>query len=50
MIELLSDENARKHYAELGKVQVKKFSWEQTATRTLEVYRELLDRISRLQN
>jgi glycosyltransferase involved in cell wall biosynthesis len=42
MTEMLSDEKAREHYAELGKVHVKKFSWEQTALKTLEVYRELL--------
>ena len=42
MTELLSDENARDHYAELGKAQVKNFSWEQTALKTLEVYREVL--------
>ena len=42
MTEILSDAQARDHYAELGKVHVKKFSWEQTALKTLEVYRELL--------
>ena len=42
MTELLSDQKARKHYAELGKSHVKQFSWEQTALKTLEVYREVL--------
>ena len=42
MTEMLRDEQARDHYAELGKIHVKKFSWEQTALKTLEVYRELL--------
>jgi len=40
--ELLSDNNTRAHYAELGKAQVSKFSWEQTALKTLDVYREVL--------
>ena len=44
MTEMLRDEKAREYYAELGKVQVKKFSWEQTARKTLEVYRELVPR------
>ncbi len=43
MTEMLSDVRVRENYAELGKVHVKKFSWEQTAARTLEVYRELLN-------
>ena len=42
MAEMLSDEKMRGYYAELGKLQVKKFSWEQTAMKTLEVYRQLL--------
>ena len=42
MTEMLSDEKLREYYAELGKVHVKKFSWEQTVQKTLEVYRELL--------
>ena len=45
MTELLSDEKAREHYAELGSVRVKQFSWEQTALKTLEVYRELLSEL-----
>jgi len=42
MTEMLSDEKAREHYAELGTSHVKQFSWEQTALKTLEVYREAL--------
>jgi glycosyltransferase involved in cell wall biosynthesis len=42
MTEFLSNKNAREHYADLGKVHVKKFSWEQTALKTLEVYRDVL--------
>ena len=42
MTEMLSDENVREHYAELGRVHVKRFSWEQTALKTVKVYRELL--------
>ena len=40
MIELLSDERVQEHYARLGTAHVQKFSWEQTALKTLEVYRE----------
>src|ERR1044072_8008139 len=42
LIEMLSHEHVRPHYAELGKTQVKKFSWQQTALKTLEIYRQLL--------
>lgn len=42
MTEMLIDVGMREHYTELGRNQVKKFSWEQTALKTLEVYRELL--------
>ena len=42
MTEILSDQKAREHYAELGKVHVKQFSWEATALKTLDVYREAL--------
>ena len=42
MTEMLSDQKAREHYAELGKSHVKQFSWEQTALKTLEVYRDAL--------
>jgi len=40
MFELLSDERVQEHYARLGIANVQNFSWEQTALRTLEVYRE----------
>jgi glycosyltransferase involved in cell wall biosynthesis len=42
MAEMLNDARMREHYIELGKNQVKKFSWEQTAAKTLEVYRDLI--------
>ena len=42
MTEMLSDEKVREHYADLGRNHVKKFSWEQTARQTLEVYRQVL--------
>ena len=42
MTEMFSDQKARKHYAELGNAQVRNFSWEQTALKTLEVYRDVL--------
>lgn len=42
MIEMLSHDHVRHHYAELGSNHVKKFSWEQTALKTLDIYRELL--------
>jgi glycosyltransferase involved in cell wall biosynthesis len=40
--EMLSDETKRRHFAEAGAEHVKKFTWEQTAIKTLEVYRQLL--------
>jgi len=40
--EMLSEPKMRAHYAELGQNHVNKFSWEQTALKTLQVYRELL--------
>ena len=42
MTEMLSDEKVREHYAELGRNHVKQFSWERTALKTLEVYRQVL--------
>jgi glycosyltransferase involved in cell wall biosynthesis len=42
MTEFLSDKKTREHYADLGSVHVKKFSWEQTALKTLDVYRQLI--------
>lgn len=39
MIEILSDEKMRERYARLSREHVQKFSWEQTALKTLEAYR-----------
>lgn len=39
--ELLSDEKLRQHYSEAGLERSKKFTWEQTARKTLEVYRAI---------
>ena len=48
LVEVLSDENARAHFAAAGREQVKNFSWERTARKTLGVYRKLLEpRITR---
>jgi glycosyltransferase involved in cell wall biosynthesis len=41
LIEMLSHDHVRQHYAELASNHVKKFSWEQTALKTLAVYRQL---------
>ncbi len=40
--ELLTDETTRRHFADAGVEHVKKFTWEQTALKTLDVYRQLL--------
>jgi glycosyltransferase involved in cell wall biosynthesis len=45
--ELLSDENVRRHYAEAGPKRAAEFTWERTAEKTLEVYREVLSQTSR---
>jgi glycosyltransferase involved in cell wall biosynthesis len=42
MIEMLSHGHVREHYAALSRNHVKNFSWQQTALKTLEVYRELI--------
>ena len=42
MTEMLSDEKMREHYSLAGGNHVKRFSWEQTALKTLEVYRQVL--------
>lgn len=42
MAGLLSDEKLRQHFVELGQAQVKEFSWERTAVKTLEVYRNVV--------
>jgi glycosyltransferase involved in cell wall biosynthesis len=41
--EMLSDGQQRKHFSEAGAERVKKFTWEQTAIKTLEVYKEAAD-------
>jgi len=41
--EMLSDEQERKHFSEAGTEHVKQFTWEQTALKTLEVYKEAAD-------
>ena len=41
--EMLSDEQERKHFSDAGAEHVKKFTWEQTAIKTLEVYKEAAD-------
>jgi glycosyltransferase involved in cell wall biosynthesis len=41
--EMLSDEQERKRFSDAGAAHVKKFTWEQTALKTLEVYRHILD-------
>jgi len=47
MTEFLSDKKIREHYADLGSVHIKNFSWEQTARQTLDVYRELISKTRR---
>ena len=42
MIEMVGDKSVRARYVELGQAQVRKFSWEQTARKTMAVYRELV--------
>lgn len=44
MVEMLTDGRVREHYAEAGKNHVKEFTWEQTALKTLDVYRQLVPR------
>jgi glycosyltransferase involved in cell wall biosynthesis len=44
--EMLTDDGMRKHYSEAGAAHVKKFTWEQTAIKTLDVYRRLVPRKS----
>jgi glycosyltransferase involved in cell wall biosynthesis len=41
IMEMLRHDHVRQHYADLGRHHVKKFSWEQTALKTLDVYREV---------
>jgi len=42
MVEMLSDEAMRNHFSGVGAEHVKKFTWEQTAIKTLDVYRQLV--------
>ena len=42
LVELLTDENARQHFAASGFQRAAEFTWEKTARKTLEVYREAL--------
>lgn len=43
MLELLSDEDMRRHFSEAGVERAKTFTWEKTARQTLEVYREIFE-------
>ena len=42
LVEMLTDDGARAHYAAAGRQRAAEFTWERTAERTLEVYREVL--------
>ena len=42
IVEMLSNEEVRRHFSDSGLERVKTFSWERTAERTLEVYREVM--------
>ena len=42
IVEMLSNEEVRRHFSDRGAERVKSFSWERTAERTLEVYREVM--------
>lgn len=42
MVEMLTDETMREHFARAGAERVKGFTWEQTARETLEVYKSAL--------
>jgi glycosyltransferase involved in cell wall biosynthesis len=44
LMEVLTDHNARQHYAEAGPRRAAQYTWERTAQNTLEVYREVLGR------
>ena len=41
LVELLTDPNAREHYASVGQQRAAEFTWERTAEQTLEVYRRV---------
>ncbi|HET8783887.1 MAG TPA: glycosyltransferase family 1 protein [Pyrinomonadaceae bacterium] len=42
IVELLSNDEVRRHFSDSGSERVKAFSWERTAERTLQVYREVI--------
>ena len=42
MVEMLSDEEMREHFARAGSERVKQFTWEKTALETLKVYRDVV--------
>ena len=41
LVEMLNDAKARAHYSSVGRQRASEFTWEQTAERTLEVYRQV---------
>lgn len=41
LVEMLNDPNVRRHYSSAGIQRAAEFTWERTAQRTLEVYREV---------
>ncbi len=42
LVELLTDDNAREHFSKSGFQRAAEFTWERTARKTLEVYRQAL--------
>ena len=43
MSEIISDQNLRQNLQQKGLIQIKKYSWQKTAEKTLTVYREVLE-------
>jgi glycosyltransferase involved in cell wall biosynthesis len=41
LVEMLNDSKARAHYSSVGRQRASEFTWERTAERTLEVYRQV---------
>jgi len=41
LVELLTDQKAREHYASVGRQRSAEFTWERTAQQTLDVYRRV---------
>ncbi len=41
LVELMTDQKSREHYASVGRQRAAEFTWERTAERTLEVYRRV---------